>query len=146
MDRQVKKRALLATFGILVPVLARRYFFIQELFFAFLFFAAGYLVILVVVGLAFGFWFVYARGVVYLATRAMKGGQRALPLLRVVVLWLAPTVTKTAEAVSAGQQILFYPIGGLLHRWLRFSRVDAEHLGEDTERAIEHLRLPIKLS
>jgi len=146
MDRQVKKRALIAALGLLTPVVGWRYFFIQELFFAFLFFAAGYLVILVVVGLALGFWFVYARGVVYLATRAMKGGQQALPLLRIVVLWLAPTVTKTAEAVSAGQQILFYPIAGLLNRWLRSSRVDAEHLGADAERAIEHLRLPMKLS
>ena len=146
MDRQVKKRALIATFGLLVPVLAWRYFFIQELFFAFLFFAAGYLVILLVVGLAFGFWFVYARGVVFLATRAAKEGQRALPLLRVVVLWLAPTVTRTAEAVSAGYQILFYPIGGLLHGWLRSFRMDAENLREDAERAAKHLHLPLKQS
>lgn len=146
MDRQVRRRALIAALGILAPVVAWRYFFFQELFFAFLLFAAGYLLILVVVGLAFALWFVYARGVVFLATQTVRSGHRALPLLRVMVLWLAPTVTKTAEVISAGQQILFYPFGGLMNRWLRSSRMDASHLGEDAESAAENVRLLVKES
>lgn len=146
MDRQVKKRALIVAFGLLAPVVASRYFFAQELFFAFLFFAAGYLVILLALGLAFALWFVYARVVVFLASRAARSGHRALPLLRVLVLWLAPAVVRTAEAVSAGQQILFYPFGSLLQGWLRSFRMDAAHLREDAERAAKHLRLPLKQS
>ena len=82
----------------------------------------------------------------FLAARAVKEGHRALPLLRVVVLWLAPTVARTAEAVAAGQQILLYPLGGLLHGWLRSFRMDAAHLREDAEHAAKHLRLPLKQS
>jgi len=144
MDRQVKKRALFAAFGLLVPVLAARFFFVQELFFAFLFFAVGYAIVLLLLGFAFAVWFVYARTVVYFANRAVRGSHRALPLVRLTVLWLAPTVTKTSESVSAGLQILFYPLGGMLHRLLQSFRMDAARLHEDAERAAKHLRLPLK--
>src|SRR6266849_2068422 len=135
MTEQVRRRALLAACGLLAAVLASRVFYFQELFFAFLLFAAAYLIFLVLAALAVGFWFLYARGVVYLASRAAKQGHRALPLARVLVLWLAPTVAKTAEVVSAGQQILFYPFRGLLHRWLQSLRLDAFRFREDAEHA-----------
>jgi hypothetical protein len=84
--------------------------------------------------------------VVFLASRAAEQGHHALPLFRVLVLWLAPTVTKTAGAVSARQHVLFYPFGGLLHRWLKSFRLDAAHFREDAERAARHLRPHLKQS
>src|SRR5260370_15822030 len=114
MTAQVKRRALIAACGLLVAVLASRVFYFQELFFAFRWFAGAYLIFLVLAALAVGLWLLYARGVVYLATRAAEQGHQALPLVRVLVLWLAPTVTRTAAAVSVGQQILFYPFRGLM--------------------------------
>ena len=146
MTSQVRRRALIATCGLLVAVLASRVFYFQELFFAFLFFAAAYLVFLVLAALAVGLWLLYARGVVYLATRAAEQGHHALPLVRVLVLWLAPTVARTAEAVSVGQQILFYPFRGLMHGWLLSLRLDASHFREDAEQAVKHLRLRPKQS
>lgn len=146
MTAQVKRRALLTMCGLLAVLLVSRVFFFQELFFAFLFFAAGFLILLIVAGLAFGLWFLYARLVMYLAARAVKQGHQALPLLRVLVLWLAPTVARTAEVVSAGEQILLYPFRGLLHGWLQSLRLDASHFREDAERAVKHFRLPLKQS
>jgi hypothetical protein len=146
MTAQTKRRALMAACGLLVTVLASRVFYFQELFFAFLFFAMVYFILLLVVGLAFGLWFLYARAVVYLAVHAAKQGRNAMPLLRVLVLWLAPTVAKTAGAVLAGQQILFYPFRGLLLGWLDSFRLDAAQFREDAERAVRHLRFRVKQS
>jgi hypothetical protein len=149
MTAQTKRRALMtlmAACGLLVAVRASQVFYFQELFFAFLLFAAGFVILLLAAALAVGLWFLYARGVIYLAARTVEQGHHALPLLRVLVLWLAPTVTKTAGFVSAGQQVLFYPFGGLLHGWLRSLRSDAFHFREDAERAVKHLRLLLKQS
>lgn len=140
MGPKAKRRTLLAASGLLATALVFRSFYFQELFFAFLLFALGFVILLLAAGLAVGLWFVYARTVVFLATRTVEQGHHALPLLRVLVLWLAPTVTKTATAVSAGLQILFYPFSG----WLRSLRLDASHLREDAERAAKHLRLLLK--
>src|SRR5260370_35152313 len=114
MTAQVKRRALIAACGLLVAVLASRVFYFQELFFAFLLFAAAYLIFLVLAALAVGLWLLYARGVVYLATRAAEQGHQALPLVRVLVLWLAPPGTGTGAAGAFGPQILFYPLRGLM--------------------------------
>ncbi len=146
MTAQVRRRALIATCGLLVAALASRVFYFQELFFAFLLFAAAYLIFLVLAALAVGLWLLYARGVVYLATRAAEQGHQALPLVRVLILWLAPTVARTAEAVSAGQQILFYPFRSLMHGWLRSLRLDASQFREDAEHAIKQMRLRPKQS
>jgi len=146
MTAQIRRRALVTACGLLAAVLASRVFYFQELFFAFLLFAAGYLVFLVLAALAVGLWLLYARGVVYLATHAVEQGHHALPLVRVLVLWLAPTVARTAEAVLAGQQIFFYPFRGLLHGWLQSLRLDASHFREDAEHAGRHLRLRPKQS
>jgi hypothetical protein len=146
MTAQTKRRTLLAACGLLVTVLASRVFYIQELFFAFLFFAMVYFAILLVVGLGFGLWFLYARGVVFLAVHAAKQGRNALPLLRIFVLCLAPTVTKTAVAVSGAQQALFYPFRGLMRGWLQSFRIDAAQFRDDAERALKHLRLRLKQS
>jgi hypothetical protein len=146
MTARIKWRALTVTCCLLAVVLASRVFYFQELFFAFLLFAALFLFFLFAAGLAFGLWFLYARLVVYLAVRAVKQGHQALPLLRILVLWLAPTVARTAEAVSIGQQIVFYPFRGLLRGWLASLRLDASHFRTDAERAVKHLRLPLKQS
>jgi hypothetical protein len=146
MTAQVRRRALIAACGLLAAVLVSRVFYFQELFFAFLLFAAAYLVFLVLAALAVGLWLLYARGVVYLATRAAEQGHQALPLVRVLVLWLAPTVARTAAAVSAGQQILFYPFRGLMRGWLQSLRLDASHFREDAEHAVKQMRLRPKQS
>lgn len=146
MKAQVRWRALIAACGLLAAVLASRVFYFQELFFAFLLFAAVYLVFLVLAALALGFWWLYARSVVFLASRAAEQGHRALPLARVLVLWLAPAVTKTAEVVSAGQQILFYPFRGFMHGWLQSLRLDASEFRERAEHTVKHLRLRPKQS
>src|SRR5260370_13323248 len=125
MTEQVKRRALIAACGLLVAVLASRVFYFQELFFAFLLFAAAYLIFLVLAALAVGLWLLYARGVVYLATRAAKQGHQALPLVRVLVLCLAPTAARTAAPVSAGPQICVYPFRGLFHSCLQPCRPSA---------------------
>lgn len=141
MTAKARRRALIVSGGLLAAVLASRIFFLQELLFAFLLFAAAYLVLLVLVALGVGLWLLYARGVVFLATRAAEQGHRALPLVRVLVLWLAPTVARTAEVASAGQQIFFYPFRGLMHGWLQSLRRDASRFREDAERAAKHFRL-----
>ena len=105
-----------------------------------------FLILLLMAGAAVGVWMLYARAVVYLATRTARQGQRALPAARATVLWLAPTVIRSAGAVSSAQQILFYPFSGPLRGWLRSFRLDASHFREDAERAVKHLRLLLKQS
>ena len=149
MGPQTKRRtlkALLVAGGILATVFAFRFFYFQELFFAFLLFAIVFLIFLVMATIAVGVWLLYARAVVYLATRTARQGQRALPAARAMVLWLAPTVIRTAGAVSSAQQILFYPFASPLRGWLRSFRLDASHFREDAERAVRHLRLLLKQS
>jgi len=136
-----KWRALIAACGLLLAALAFRVFYIQELFFAFLLFAIAYLLLLLLVAALFCALYVYARGMVYLAVRISTEGHRALPLFRVLVLWLAPTVTQTAQVA---QRILFYPFHGLLHGWSQSFRCDISPFREDTERAVKHLRVLLK--
>ena len=139
-----KRRALICAFGLLFAVLAFRVFYIQELFFAFLFFALAYLLLLLVVAAVFGVLYLYATGMTYLAVRVSAQGRRALPVFRVLVLWFAPTVTETVEILSVGQRILFYPFQGLLRGWSHSLRRDASQFREDTERTVRHLRLLLK--
>lgn len=145
MAPQTKRRALVAC-GLLVAALAWRSFYFQELFFAFLLFAIGFVLLLLLAAFAVGLWFLYARTVVYLATRTVEQGHHALPLFRVFVLWLAPTVTKTAGFVAAGQHVMLYPFRGLTHGWMRSLQLDAVHLRDDAGRAVKHLRLLLKQS
>src|SRR6266404_1378876 len=121
------RRALICACGLLLSVLAFRVFYIQELFFVFLFFALAYLLLLLVVAVVFCLLHLYARGTTYLAVRISEQGHHALPLLRVLVLWFAPTVTETAQVLSVRHRILFYPFYGLfrfhpLFSALRFTR------------------------
>ena len=146
MTTQAKRRTLIALCGLPATVLASRSFYFQELFFAFLLFAMVFLFLLLGAGLMVGMWVLYARAVVYLATRTAQQGRHAIPLIRAFVLWLAPTVTRTAGALSEAQEILFYPFGGALRRWLKSFRLDASHFREDAERAVKHLRLRLKQS
>lgn len=149
MAAQTKRRVLKAlqvACAIPAAVFAFRSFYFQELFFAFLLFAMVFLVLLLMAAIAVGVWMLYARAVVYLATQTARQGHRTLPAARATVLWLAPTVIKTAEAASSAQQILFYPLAGPLRSWLRSFRTDASHIREDTERAVKHLRLLFKQS
>ncbi|PYT47773.1 MAG: hypothetical protein DMG47_01030 [Acidobacteria bacterium] len=126
-----KWRALIAACGLLLAALAFRVFYIQELFFAFLLFAIAYLLLLLLVAAHF-------------AVRIRTDGHRALPLFRVLVLWLAPTVTQTAQALLVAQRILFYPFYRLLHGWSQSFRRDISQFREDTERAVKHLRVLLK--
>jgi hypothetical protein len=149
MTAQAKRRtlkALLVACGIPATVFAFRSFYFQELFFAFLLFAFVFLILLLTAALAVGAWMLYARAVVYLANRTAAQGRHALPLFRALVLWLAPTITKTAGFVSGAPQILLYPFGGPLRGWLRSFHLDASHFREDAERAVKHLRLLLKQS
>src|SRR5919108_1811829 len=149
MRAQAKRRALnvlLVACGILATIFAFRSFYFQELFFAFLLFAMVFLVLLAMAGAAVGVWILYARAVVYVAARTARQGQRALPAARATVLWLAPTVIRTAGAVSSVQHILLYPLAGPLRGWRRSFHLDASHFREDAERALKHLRLLLKQS
>ena len=149
MTAQAKRRTLkvlLVACGVPATAFAFRSFYFQELFFAFLLFAIVFLILLLMAGAAVGVWMLYARAVVYLATRTARQGERALPAARATVLWLAPTVIRSAGAVSSAQQILFYPFSGPLRGWLRSFRLDASHFREDAERAVKHLRLLLKQS
>lgn len=149
MTAQAKRRTLkvlLVACGIPATVFAFRSFYFQELFFAFLLFAMAFAILLLMAAIAVGLWMLYARAVVYLATRTAKQGQRALPAARATVLWLAPTVIRTADAVSSTQQVLIYPFAGSLRRWLRSFLLDASHFRDDAERAVKHLRLLLKQS
>ena len=149
MTAQAKRRTLkvfLVACGIPVTVFAFRSFYFQELFFAFLLFVIAFLTLLLMAAIAVGVWMLYARAVVYLAARTARQGQRALPAARAMVLWLAPTVIRTADAASATPQILFYPFAGRVRGWLNSFRLDASHFREDAERAVKHLRLLLKQS
>ena len=139
-----KRRALICACGLLLAVLAFRVFYIQELFFAFLFFALAYLLLLLLVAVVFCTLYLYARGMTYLAVRIGAQGHRALPVFRVLVLWFAPTVTEIVEVLSVGQRILFYPFYGLFRGWSQSLRRDVSQFREDTERAVKHLRLLLK--
>jgi hypothetical protein len=139
-----KRRALICACGLLLAVLAFRVFFVQELFFAFLFFAIAYLLLLLLVATVFCALYVYARGMTYFAVRVSAQGHRALPAFRVLVLWFAPTVTQIVEVLSVGQRILFYPFYGLLHGWSQSFRRDVSQFRDETERAAKHLRLLLK--
>jgi hypothetical protein len=139
-----KRHALICACGLLLAVLAFRVFYIQELFFAFLFFALAYLLLLLLVAVAFCALYLYARGMTYLVVRISAQGHRALPVFRVLVLWFAPTVTEIVEVLSVGQRILFYPFYGLLQGWSQSLRRDVFQFREDTERAVKHLRLLLK--
>ncbi len=139
-----KWRALVCVCGLLLTVLAFRVFYLQELFFAFLFFAIAYLLLLLLAATVFGLLYLYARGMTYLAVRTSEQGRRALPLLRVLVLSLAPTITEIAEVLSVGQRVLFYPFYGLFQGWSHSLRRDVSQFREDTERAVKHLRFLVK--
>ena len=139
-----KGRALFGACGFLLAALAFRVFYIQELFFAFLLFAILFLLLLFLVAAVFCALYVYARGIAYLAVRISAEGHRALPLFRVLVLWLAPTATKTSQALLLLQHIMFYPFYGLLHGWSQSFRRDVTQFREDTERAVKHLRILLK--
>ena len=139
-----KWRALIGACGFLLAALAFRVFYIQELFFAFVFFAMAFLLLLLLVAAVFCALYLYARGMAYLAVRISAEGHRALPLFRVLVLWLAPTVASAAQALLLMHHILIYPFYGLLHRWSQSFRRDVSQFREDTERAIKHLRVLLK--
>src|SRR6267378_1744524 len=102
-------RALIGACGLLVTVLAFRFFYIQELFFAFLFFAILFLLLLLMAAAVFCVLYAYAKGMAYLTVRITAQGHHALPLFRILVLWFAPTVTRTAQALLLAHRILFYP-------------------------------------
>src|SRR6266496_2103866 len=140
-----KWRALKVACGILVAVLAFRVFYFQELFFAFLLFTTAYLLLLLV-AVVLCLLYAYVRGVTYVAAHASAQGRRTLPLLRVLVLWLVPTVTTTAHVLLVCQRLLSYPFQGLMQGWLRSFRFDAVQLRQDAERALKDLRLRVKQS
>ena len=146
MGSKIWRWALIVMCGIPAIVFAFRSFYFQELFFAFLLFAMMFLVLLLMAAIAVCLWMLYARAVVYLATQTARQGRSALPAARATVLWLAPTVIRTAGAVSSAQHILFYPFAVPLRRWVRSFRLDAFHFREDAEQAVKHLRLPLKQS
>jgi hypothetical protein len=139
-----KNRALICACGLLLSVLAFRVFYIQEMFFAFLFFALAYLLLLLLVATVFCVLYLYAKGISYLAVRISAQGHRALPVFRVLVLWLAPTVTEIVEVLSVGQRLPFYPFYGLLRGWSQSFRRDVSQFREDTDRALKQLRLRLK--
>lgn len=139
-----KQRALICACGLLLAVLAFRVFYVQELFFAFLFFALAYLLLLVLVAVAFCVLYLYARGMTYLAVSISAQGHRALPAFRVVLLWFAPTVTEIVEVLSVGQRILLYPFHGLLRGWSQSLPRDVFQFRDDTDRALKHLRFLLK--
>ena len=140
----LNRRALFCACGLLVAVLAFRVFYIQELFFAFLLFAIAFLILLLMAATAFCLLYLYAKGMAYLAVRISAQGHRALPMVRIMVLWFAPTVTKTAQALLLAHRILFYPFYGLVHGWSQSFRRDVSQFREDTERAVKHLRFLVK--
>lgn len=146
MRSKTWRRTLIAVCAIPAAILAYRSFYFEELFFAFLLFAMAFLILLLMAAIAGGIWMLYARAVVYLATRTAEQGRHALPLFRALVLWLAPTVTKTAGLASAVQQAFFFPFNGALRGWLKSFHMDATHFREDAERAAKHLRLLLKQS
>lgn len=146
MGSKFWRRTLIVMCGIPVTAFAFRSFYFQELFFAFLLFAMAFLALLLMAAIAVSLWMLYARAVVYLATRTARQGRRAIPAARATVLWLAPTVIRTAGAVSSAQQVLFYPFVGPLRRWFGSFHLDASHFRGDAERAVKHLRLRLKQS
>src|SRR5437879_12831142 len=92
-----RRRALKWACGLLVAVFAFRIFYFQELFFAFLLFAAGYLVLLLLVGVVLCFWDLYARGMACVSAPVDAQCHRFLRIIRVLVLLFASTAL-TAES------------------------------------------------
>src|SRR5438046_3738527 len=137
-------RALFGACGFLLDALAFRVFYIQELFFAFLLFAILFLLLLLLVAAVFSALYVYARGIAYITVRISAEGHRALPLIRVLALWLAPTRTKISQALLLAQHILFYPAYGLLHAWSQSFRRDVTQFRADTDAPVKHLRILVK--
>src|SRR5205814_6063882 len=108
------------------------------------FFAILFFLLFLFVAAVFFALYVFGRGIAFLALRISAEGHRALPLFRVLVLWLAPTGTKTSQALLLAQHILFYPFYGLLHGWSQSFRRDVTQFREDTERAVKHPRILLK--
>src|SRR6266478_9863435 len=129
-------RALICACGLVGAGLALRNFYIQELFFAFLFFAILFLLLLLMAAAVFCVLYAYVKGMTLVAVRVSAQGRRALPLFRILVLWFAPTATKTAQALLLARRILFYPVYGLAHEWSQSLRRDVSQFREDTERAV----------
>ena len=149
MGSEIWRRSLIVLIvlcAIPAAILASRVFYFQEIFFAFLLFAVLFLILVIMAGIAVAVWMVYAHAIVYVATLTVKQGHRALPTMRAMVLWLAPTVIKTAGAVMEGERMLLYPFSGKPFRWLRSFNLDATRFRDDTERAVKHLRLLLKQS
>jgi len=138
------KRALMGACGLLVAVLAFRFFYVQELFFAFLLFAIVFSIFLLMAACAFGLLYLYAKGMAYIAVRISAEGHRALPLFRVLVLWFAPTAANTSQALLTVHRIVFYPFFGLLDGWSQSFHRDVAQFRDDTERAVKHLRFLLK--
>src|SRR5216683_2248870 len=84
--------------------------------------------------------------VAVLAFRVFYFQELFFPFLRVLVLWLAPTVTTTAHVLLVCQRLLSYPFHGLMQGWLRSFWFDAVQLRQDAERALKDLRLRVKQS
>src|SRR5260370_41924449 len=83
-------RALICACGLLVAVLAFRVFYIQELFFAFLFFAILFLLLFLMAAAVFCVLYAYAKAMAYLTVRITAHGHPALPLFRILLLFFAP--------------------------------------------------------
>jgi hypothetical protein len=146
MAAQAQKRTLIAVCGLLVTVLASQVFYFQELFFALLLFAGVFFVLLFLACIVAGVWMFYEKAVNSFAAWTVRQGHRALLSLRARLLELAPTISRTAGIVSAGRHTLSYAFGSSLRGWAQSLRLDASHVRADTERAVKHLRVPLKQS
>ena len=146
MSPNAKKRLLIAACGLLVTVVASRIFYIQELFFALLLFAGVFFVLLFLACIVAGVWLLYEKVVLSLAVWTVKQGHGALPRVRARILDLASTASKAAGNVSAAGHTMLYPVGSSLRELLLSLRQDALRFRTDTERAVKHLRLPLKHS
>jgi hypothetical protein len=146
MSGRAKKRTVIVVCGLLVTVLASRFFYFQELFFAFLLFAGVFFVLLLLACILAGAWMFYEKAVNWLAAWTVKQGHRALLSLRARLLELAPTISKTAGIVSASRHTLSDAFGSSLRTWAQSLRLDASHVRADAERAVKHVRVLPKQS
>src|SRR5260370_11719234 len=103
-------RALICACGLLVAVLAFRVFYIQELFFAFLFFAIVFLLLLLMAAPVFCLLYAYAKGMAYLAVPITAQEHHALPLFRILVLFFAPTDTRTPHCPLPAPRIFVFTL------------------------------------
>src|SRR5260370_4390203 len=115
-------RALICACGLLVAVLAFRVFYIQELFFAFLFFAILFLLLLLMAAAVFFVLYAYAKGMAYLAVRISAQEHHVLPPFRILVLWFAPTGTRAAHALLLAHPLLFFPFYCFVRVWAQSLR------------------------